>query len=77
MPFDAYFRVTYQPASLFGTYCTALFSDPPDDSVCQKKDLKQTLFGVANVILANFAYQVVKLKQPYTFIHMAGAQKGT
>ena len=77
VPYDKFFKVTFQPASSFGTHCTALFRNPPDYSVCGNNNLKQTLFKVANVILANFAYQVVKDKPPFYFIHGAGSQKGT
>jgi hypothetical protein len=62
--------------SPFGQYCTALFSNPPDTSVCGKS-LVETLFGTGGISIANFAYQVVKSgATPYAFIHVAGPNKG-
>ena len=74
---DEFFRVTFQPASSFGIYCTALFSDPPDDSVCEKTNVKETLFNASDVVLDDYAYQVDKQNQPYHFVHVAGSHKGT
>jgi hypothetical protein len=61
----------------FGTYCTALFSNPPNTSVCKKKNVKEKLFGTVGVSIANFVYQVVKSGlTPYAFKHSAGPNKG-
>ena len=75
--YEDFFTVTFQPATSFGPYCTALFSSPPDFSLCQNNNVKQTLWGIANVILANFAYSINKATLPYVFIHAAGPRKGT
>lgn len=63
-------------AGALGTYCTALFSNPPDHSVCSRK-ITQTLFGVTAVDLTEFAFKVVKTVTPFTFVHVAGSKKGT
>ncbi|KAI8627086.1 hypothetical protein F5Y19DRAFT_477975 [Xylariaceae sp. FL1651] len=74
--YDQWFRISFHGAS-FGRYCTALFSNPPDTSVCGNND-RTNLFGVAGVILANFVYQVVRNQgQPYFFHHAAGSGKGS
>ena len=59
----------------FGTYCTALFANPPDTSVCGPSQT-QTFFGTTSIAIANFVYQVVKGATPYYFIHAAGSNKG-
>ena len=61
--------------SPFGRYCAALFSNPPDTSVCTSNPA-ETLFGTTGVTLANFAYQVVRTTTPFYFIHAAGSKKG-
>jgi hypothetical protein len=59
-----------------GQYCTALFANPPDTSVCDRNPA-QTLFGTGGINLANFVWQVVKSgATPYAFMHMAGPNKG-
>lgn len=40
----------------FGQYCSALFQNPPDTSVCKKKP-KENLFGTANVDLSQQVYE--------------------
>lgn len=78
MGYSQWFTVTFEPATSFGPYCTALFRNPPDFTLCQNTKLRSTLWGVKNLILANLVYSVVKSgKQPFTFIHAAGASKGT
>ena len=62
-------------SSPFGEYCSALFLNPPDTSVCQK-DPKETFFGTKGVGISNFVYSVVKTALPYYFIHAAGPNKG-
>jgi hypothetical protein len=34
------------------------------------------MYGTAGIVLANFAYQVVKTSSPYVFQHVAGVNKG-
>lgn len=58
-----------------GLYCTALFADPPDTTVCNTEP-KQTMFTTPGINLADFAYQVVKIATPFVFTHAAGSQKG-
>jgi hypothetical protein len=62
--------------SLFGQYCRALHANPSDMSICGNEP-KQTLFGTAGVNIADFAYQIVtSAGVPFTFMHMAGINKG-
>ncbi|KAF1990254.1 hypothetical protein K402DRAFT_401118 [Aulographum hederae CBS 113979] len=73
--YNKWFEITYIGGPM-GLYCTALFSKPPDFSVCND-DRTTTLFGTAGVKLANFAYQVVRAGAvPYAFKHLAGPSKG-
>lgn len=45
-------------------------------SICGNEP-KQTLFGTAGVNIADFAYQIVtSAGVPFTFMHMAGVNKG-
>ncbi|KAI1170211.1 hypothetical protein F4777DRAFT_584136 [Nemania sp. FL0916] len=74
--YDQWFRVSFHGGTQ-GKFCTALFKNPPDKSVCGN-DEKTTIFGVASVILANFVYQIVRNQgQPYFFRHASGSHKGS
>ncbi|KAJ5195301.1 uncharacterized protein N7498_008739 [Penicillium cinerascens] len=74
--FNEWFSITFTGAGM-GDYCRALFSNPPDTSICKKKDHKQALFGTPNVNISNRAYQVVKTgKTPYAFKHVSGDYDG-
>ncbi|KAI1138391.1 hypothetical protein F5Y05DRAFT_413012 [Hypoxylon sp. FL0543] len=70
--YNQWFRITFTEP--WGKYCTALFSQPPDFSVCDNNE-QTTLFGTAGVILANFVYYVVRSQRPYFFRHAAGPKR--
>lgn len=77
VPYGKFLKITFVPSSSFGPYCDALFRTPPDRSICQKKNLKQRLFKVGNIILANFAYQIDKSTTPRTFKHAVSSRHST
>ncbi|KAF2963464.1 hypothetical protein GQX73_g10109 [Xylaria multiplex] len=74
--YNEWFKITFNGAPL-GKFCRALHADPQDFSVCGNS-VQSTLFGIAGVILADFAYQLVNTQgRPFFFHHAAGSRKGT
>jgi hypothetical protein len=67
------FYLTYY--SGLGIYCTALFKNPPDTSVCDPNQ-DEGFFGERNVKIADYAYQLIKGSgTPFTFGHVAGGSR--
>jgi hypothetical protein len=60
--------------SPFGIYCAALFSNPPNTSVCTSNPA-ETLFGTTDITLADYAYKAVRALY-IIFKHAAGSKKG-
>ena len=58
-----------------GIYCKALFSNPPDTSVCKKEDETEPIFGTqANI--SGLVYQKTMQGNIIVFKHAAGSHAG-
>ncbi|KAI1498382.1 hypothetical protein F5X99DRAFT_431853 [Biscogniauxia marginata] len=62
-----WFEITYQNYDTSRVYCKALFSNPPDTSVCQQK--KKTKLYNKNVFPGDYDYVKVPNTLPITFKH--------
>ena len=69
-----HFYLTYH--SGLGIYCTALFKNPPDTSVC-KPDKDEDFFGQKNIKIADYAYKMITQSgSANVFQHVAGQWNG-